>query len=136
MHFAHDKKEIVSLARIGITREASRRDVPTCFQSEDVEAGKGRRAHKVGGGEQERVIEVIEGQESLRSAQGNYTQEDLLIGERLRVKEERSRGHSEDGRDENSRFECSLHQALARASVGCPLSGPGCAVRRSPRHLR
>src|SRR5216684_6152318 len=35
------------------------------------------------------------------------------------------------GRDENARFECSLHQALARASVGCPLSGPGCAVRCS-----
>src|SRR5713101_9157542 len=122
MHFAHDKKEIVSLARIGIMREASWRDGAARFQSEDVEARKGRRAHKVRGAEQERVIEVFEAQESLRSAQGNDTQEDLVFGERVRVKEEHPGGHGEDGRDESARFERSLHQALARGSVGWALS--------------
>ena len=63
-------------------------------------------------------------------------QKDLLVGERMGVKQERSSGHREDGRDEGARFECSLHQALPRASMGWPLSEPGCAVRRASRHLR
>jgi len=109
VHFADDKKEVVSLTGIGILGKATWRDGAARFQSEDVEAGKRRRAHQVRGGEQERVIEVFEAQESVRSARGNYTKEDLLIGERACVKQERSCGHGEDGRDKGARFECSLH---------------------------
>ena len=61
---------------------------------------------------------------------------DLLLGERMRVKQEGSDGRSEESREEGARFECSLHQALARASVGWALSVLDWAVRRVSRHLR
>src|SRR6202035_5779042 len=109
VHFADEKKEVFSLTGIGILGKATWRDGAARFQSKDVEAGKRRRAHQVRGGEQERVIEVFEAQESVRSSHGNDTKEDLLIGERACVKQERSCGHGEDGRDEDARFQCSLH---------------------------
>src|SRR5260221_1625672 len=109
MHFADDKKEVVSLTGIGILREATGRDVLAGLEREDVETREKRQTNQVGCGEQERVIEVFEAQEGLRSAHGNDMQKDLLLGERMRVKQEGSNGHCEDGREEGARFECSLH---------------------------
>ena len=85
MYFADDKKEVVSRAGIGILGKASWRDGAARFESEDVEAGKRGRADEVRSGEQERVIEVFEAQESLRSALGNDMQKDLLVGKWMRV---------------------------------------------------
>src|SRR6202030_2436689 len=136
MHFPDDKKEIVPLTGIGIVREATGRDVLASLERKDIEARERGRADKEGGGEQEHVIEVFEAQEGLRSTQGNDTKKDLFLGKGMRVEQVRTEGHREDGRDEAARFECSLHQALARASAGWDLSEPGCAVRRASRHLR
>ena len=47
VHFADDKKEVVSLTGIGILGKASWRDGAARFQSKDVEAGKRRRADQV-----------------------------------------------------------------------------------------
>src|ERR1019366_4888461 len=53
VHFADDKKEVGSLAGIGILGKATWRDAAARFQSKDVEAGKHGRADQVSGGEQE-----------------------------------------------------------------------------------
>src|SRR5216684_3504286 len=79
-------------------------------------------------GEQKGAIEIFEAQECFRSTHGNDTEKNLLVGERMRIEKERTDGHGEDGRDEGARFECSLHQALPRASIGWALSGPGWAA--------
>src|SRR6266478_4167210 len=133
VYLADDKKEVIPLTGIGILGKASGRDGLAGFQSKDVEARKHGRADEVWSGEQERAIEIFEAQEYLRSTHGNDTEKNLIVGERVRVEKERTDGHDEDGRDEDARFEGSFHQALARASMGWVLSGPGWPVRRASR---
>src|ERR1700677_3201919 len=136
MNFADDKKEVVSRTGIGILGKAPWRDGPARLQSKDVQTRERGRADKIRCGEQERTVDVFEAQEDLRSAHGNNTQEDLLIGERVRVQQECSGGHGQDGRNESSRLEGLLHHALPRASVGGALSGPDWALQRASRHFR
>ena len=46
------------------------------------------------------------------------------------MKQKRSPGHGENGRDECARFECSVHQALPRASVGWAFGAGLCRAAR------
>jgi len=43
VHFADDKKEVVSLTGIGILREATGRDVLASLECEDVKTGEQRQ---------------------------------------------------------------------------------------------
>src|SRR5208283_5768332 len=100
MHFAYDKKEVVSVTGIGILREATGRDVLASLEREDVEPGKRGRTDQERGRKQEQVIEEFETQEGLRSTHGNDTKKNLFVGERVGIEKECTEGHREDGRDE------------------------------------
>ena len=128
--------KVVPLAWVGIARETARQDAPTDFQREDVEARKqGRKDHE-GRCEKDGVVEVPEAQESIRSAHGNHTQEDLVCGKRVRVIEEDSRAHRQQGRDEAARVENPLDHALILVSTACVFSEGDRSLRRCSLHFR